>query len=175
MIRLSTLITLLSSVSALNVESLEGQALLAKSRGLDENAYSWVMGYSMVFQSCHTVSQYVGDDGEDGQPVQYRNLVKYKLCPSKKCRYGCSGAEYVTDMNSFVDAYTEWQMNEQEYKCEQVRENCNCNYYYGDDEACENKCYSDAGMSECIEEANDVSEFSIIRHCKLVCLSHFFL
>ncbi len=115
------------------------------------------MGYSMQFQSCHLVTQYAGEEAEDGSGVAYRHLVKYKLCPSNKCGYGCKGAEYVTDMFEFVDAYTEWQMNDQEYKCEQIRENCNCNYYYGDDQACENKCYYDAGMSECIEQQNDVS------------------
>ncbi len=161
MFRLSALITLFSTAAALKAESQEGQALLAKSRSLDD-ANSWVMDYSLVFQSCHTVSQYVGDEGgDDGQAIQYRNLVKYKLCPTKKCRSGCTGAEYVTDMNSFVDAHTEWRMNEQEYKCEQVRENCDCDNYYGDDDQkCENQCYVNAGLSECIEEDdNDVSLF----------------
>jgi hypothetical protein len=156
MFRFTAIATLFCSAAALKVDSPAGQALLAQSRNLEQNAYSWIMDYSMVFQSCHMVHQFAGEDGgEDGNTVSYMNLVKYKLCPSKKCKYGCKGAEYVTDMDSFVDAYTEWQMNDKEYKCEQQREKCGCDDYYGDEDVCEQKCYNNAGMSYCIEEEND--------------------
>lgn len=129
---------------------------MSKSRKLDQAAsYAWIMDYSMVFQSCHRISQYAGEDGEEGQAIAYKNLVKYKLCPSNKCGYGCSGAEYVTDMNTFVDSWTEWTMTDQEYQCEVQREKCNCQYYYGDEQQCENMCYQAAGMSECIEANGD--------------------
>ena len=85
------------------------------------------------------------------------NLVKFKLCPTNKCGYGCKGAEYLTDMNEFVNAYTEWQMNDIEYKCEQIRENCACDGDDVDDEdTCESNCYSTAGMTDqCVENEND--------------------
>ena len=92
MFRLATLFALLNAVSGLKIDSAEGQALLRQSRGLEggnaEASYEWLMDFSMVFQSCHTVTGYV-NEAEDGNAVQYTNLVKYKLCPANKCRYGC--------------------------------------------------------------------------------------
>lgn len=153
--KLTVLASLLTAASALNASSPQGKKLLANSsRNAEENAASWIVDYSLQFASCHTVTQFnVGENAnEDQGSTTQRNLVKYKLCPSNKCGYGCKGAEYVTDMNEFVNAYTEWQMNDLEYKCEQVRENCNC----GDDvdeDTCEYNCYVSAGMEEkCVEQ-----------------------
>mmetsp|Transcript_14227 Transcript_14227/g.21552 ORF Transcript_14227/g.21552 Transcript_14227/m.21552 type:complete len:343 (+) Transcript_14227:86-1114(+) len=157
MFRLTALVALLSSATALKANSPAGKNLLNKSsRSLEnEDGYEWLQDFSLVFQSCHKVTQYAGEEAEEGESVGYINLVKYKLCPSNKCRYGCKGAEYVTDMYAFVDAYTEWQMNDQEYKCEQARESCQCQYYYGDEDVCEANCFKEKGMSQCIEENED--------------------
>lgn len=164
MFRLTTLIALLSSASALKANSSAGKAILEKSsRSLeqanDEDNYAWMYDFSLVFSSCHQVTQYAGEDAEDGESVGYINLVKYKLCPSNKCRTGCKGAEYVTDMATFIDSYTEWQMNDQEYKCEQAREGCKCQYYDGDEDVCEATCLKNAGMSQCIEQDGDDDQF----------------
>lgn len=172
MFKLTTLLAVLASAAALKSDSPAGKALLSKSRQLEDendnnnegdannNNYEWLMNYSMVFQSCHRVSHYNGaDGGDDGQAISYSNVVKYKLCPSNKCRYGCTGAEYLTDMDSFVDSWTEWTMNDQEYKCEQQREKCSCDYY-DDQQACYNSCFSKAGMSECIEQEADDNAFN---------------
>lgn len=166
MFRFTALIALLSSAAALKADSHAGKTLLAKSsRALEEDAaeeeanYEWMMDYSMVFTSCHQVQGYTGEAEEGDDTVQYTKLVKYKLCPAKKCRTGCKGAEYVTDMNSFVDSWTEWTMNDKEYKCEQQRETCGCDDYYGDEDVCYSKCFANAGMSDCIEEENDDDAF----------------
>jgi len=156
MFRLTALIALLGSTTALKTHSTAGKKVLSKSRSLEQNQnYAWIMDYSMVFQSCHKVVEYTDEDNEQGTSLSSRHLVKYKLCPSNSCGYGCEGAEYVTDMETFVDAWTEWTMNDQEYQCEQIRENCQCQYYYGDEQVCENNCYKSAGMSECIENNGD--------------------
>ena len=158
--------SLLTAASALKSNSSAGQNLLSKSRALEENQASWVVDYSIQFASCHTVEQYNfggdGDNGGDGDEnnangVTLTNLVKFKLCPTNKCGYGCKGAEYLTDMNEFVNAYTEWQMNDIEYKCEQIRESCACDGDDVDDEdGCESNCYSVAGMTDqCVENEND--------------------
>jgi hypothetical protein len=62
----------------------------------------------------------------------------------------------------FVDAYTEMKMSEQETKCEYIREYCYCDNA-NDDESCENQCYIDANMSECVEYEGD-EEFEIQRY-----------
>ena len=50
------------------------------------------------------------------------------------------------NMMEFTQLYMEYKREEQERKCEQVRENC-----YSDDE---NYCFYKAGMDECIEDEN---------------------
>jgi hypothetical protein len=53
-------------------------------------------------------------------------------------------------MEEFVDSWTEAKLEEKEYACEMIRENCYCDNA-NDDEVCENQCYTTAGMEECIE------------------------
>jgi hypothetical protein len=167
--KFTVLASLLTAASAINSHSSIGKSLLSKSRALNdaneaEQDMSWLIDYSLRFESCHTVEQY--NFGEDGEDSGQTNLVKFKLCPSNKCGSGCKGAEYVAPMEEFVDAYTEWQMNDLEYKCEMIRENCDCEYYDGDDDACEAKCYTDEGMySKCVEQdAEDVSRLLCFRY-----------
>jgi hypothetical protein len=157
MFKLATLAALVASSSALRADSTSGQNLLSKARNLEEGYYSWIVDYSIQFASCHKVNNYNFDqDGGDESATGFQNLVKFNLVPTGKCTGSTAGAEYVIPMDTFIDSYTEWQLNDQEYKCEQIRENCECEYYGGDDEdACENKCYVDAGMSSCIEEEKD--------------------
>mmetsp|Transcript_13097 Transcript_13097/g.19087 ORF Transcript_13097/g.19087 Transcript_13097/m.19087 type:complete len:345 (-) Transcript_13097:156-1190(-) len=150
--KLIILSTVFTSVAALKSNSSAGQKLLSKSRALEENYNSWIVDYSLKFDSCHTVVNFNAEDanGDEGA-VSKQKLAKFKLCPSDKCGSYCTGAEYLVDMDQFVNSYTEWQMNDKEYKCEQVRENCNCDYY-DDEEACENKCYTTAGLyDDCVE------------------------
>ena len=158
--------SLLTAASALKASSSAGKSLLSKSRALEdqnqdqEQDYSWIVNYSLQFASCHTVEQYSfsEEDNSNGQST----LVKFKLCPSDKCGYGCKGAEYLAPMADFVNAYTEWQMNDIEYKCEQIRENCVCSDD-GDDEACESSCYAANGMTDsCVEAENDVSCITLL-------------
>ena len=58
-----------------------------------------------------------------------QRLVHFKLCPTGNCDSCSNGADYVIDMNAFVEAYIESKLDAQEYNCEMVRENC-----YNDDE-----------------------------------------
>ncbi len=139
------------------------KSLLANSRRLEdgdqEADYSWITDFSLVFDSCHVVDTYNFEENEGG--IVRNNLVKFKLCPSNNCMTSCSGAEYMAPMDEFVNSYTEWKMNDVEYKCEQVRENCDCENR-DDDEGCEAQCYTNAGMyDECVEQekGDDVSSF----------------
>jgi hypothetical protein len=77
-----------------------------------------------------------------------QRLVHFKLCPSSSCSSCEGGADYVIDMNEYVNAYLESKMEAQEYNCERVRENCYCEDA-NDDEACEANCYYQAGLDYC--------------------------
>jgi len=161
--KLTVFAALLTAASALKANSSAGKSLLSKSRALEEGNqdqeqdYSWIIDYSLQFASCHTVEQYDFGGDDEGNTSGQTTLVKFKLCSSDSCGYGCKGAEYLAPMNDFVNSYTEWKMNDMEYKCEQIRENCDCQYY-DDADACEYNCYEAKGMADtCVEEENDVS------------------
>ena len=80
--------------------------------------------------------------------IVQQNLVRFTLCSKSNCG-SCSG-EYVVDMSVFLDAYTEMQMEGDEYQCEYVREHCYCsNGYY---ETCLSTCYTNAGLDDCMQE-----------------------
>jgi len=159
---------LLTAASALKANSSAGKSLLSKSRALEdggdqdqdqEQDYSWIIDYSLQFDSCHTIEQFNFGGDDEGSTSGQSTLVKFKLCPSGGCGNGCNGAEYLAPMADFVNSYTEWQMNDVEYKCEQIRENCVCSDDV-DDETCESSCYAANGMTDsCVEEENDGDEF----------------
>jgi hypothetical protein len=80
-----------------------------------------------------------------------QRLVHFKLCPSSSCRSCAGGADYVIDMNEYINAYVESKMDVQEYNCERVRESCYCENA-NDDEACDRNCYYQAGLDYCGNE-----------------------
>jgi len=140
-------------------DSLLGRKLLAKARGLEDAVdYTWLNKYSIRFNSCHTIHLF-GSQGEEQQeegesnPVGNQQLVNFKLCPdSSECDKCKNGGEYVVQMREFLEVYSQAKAELEEAQCEAVEENCNCDYYYGDDEACAAKCYADAGLDFCGEE-----------------------
>ena len=130
----------------IKADSKLGNRILSEARQLDQNNnFSWVTGYSIKFQRCATSDEYYGGyfGGEEGgndrqgfNGMYKQRLVHFKLCPSDDCNSCTNGADYVIDMNVFVEAYIESKMDAQEYNCEMVRENCDCENA-NDDEACE--------------------------------------
>ena len=138
-----------------------GRSLLSKARALDgNNDFSWVAGYSLKFEKCATSQDYYGGNGNnDNNRNNYngmyqQRLVHFKLCPSNSCSSCEGGADYVIDMNEFVDAYQESKLTAQEYNCERIRENCYCENA-NDDERCEYQCYVTAGVNYCFENNNN--------------------
>ena len=78
-----------------------------------------------------------GNDRQNFNGMYKQRLVHFKLCPTGYCGSSCAnGADYVVDMGLFVQTYLQSKMEAQEYDCEMVRENCNCENA-NDDEACE--------------------------------------
>ena len=84
-------------------------------------------------------------------------LARFHLCKKGKCSRSCYG-DYVTSLREFVNGYTESKMNEAERACENVRENCNCQYA-NDDQACEYQCYVSAGLSNCVDQNNQDNQY----------------
>lgn len=96
-------------------------------------------------------SYYNNEQRNDYQGVYEQKLVKFKLCPSDSSCWSCkNGAEYVVELGEYVDAVLEAQMSAQEYACENVRENCNCEDAYSD-EQCEYSCFENAGLTSCAD------------------------
>lgn len=131
--------------------------ILDGARRLDGDNFSWVAGYSLKFQKCATSDDYYGgyfggDDNGGNDRQNYngmykQRLVHFKLCPTGACDSCSNGADYVIDMNEFVEAYIESKLDAQEYNCEMVRENC-----YNDDEY---TCYMNAGLDYCGDNDNN--------------------
>ena len=100
-----------------------------------------------------------------------QRLVRFRLCPSNNCNdnkaVGCSNkyGDYVVGLNTFVNAYYEFQQRQEEYECELFLENnCNCedDGNQGDDfnaEECEYNCFVEAGMEEqCADNGEEGEE-----------------
>ena len=139
----------------ISVSSPLGSRILSAARRVENNnknnqQSAWVINYSIRFENCAVSEEYYGGyfGGQNGNNNNQNNnqnnnrqnyngmyqqrLVHFKLCPTDTCSAGTkaktcqNGAEYVIDMNSFVNAYVEAKMTAEQYECEKVRENCYC-------------------------------------------------
>jgi len=92
--------------------------------------HTWVSGYSIKFQGCHHISQWNKEaDDENDVRIVTKRLARFRLCPSGFCTNGqtagCSSgyADYVVDLNTFLETYFEHknagQNAQQEYYQEQ--------------------------------------------------------
>jgi len=61
-------------------------------------------------------------------------------------------------MREFLEVYLQSKVELEAAQCEAVEENCNCNYYDGDNEAC-SQCYTEAGLDFCVEDEFNVEEY----------------
>lgn len=128
----------LNSVSAAFPFSVaESHGTTRRLEDADAADFTWMNGYSVMYENCF--------------PSQ--SLATFRLCPSDStCRADCSGAgEYVLDLATFVDSFTEAQMGGREYRCEMARENC----AYDDDAL----CYQESGLDYCTN--NNEDEFNL--------------
>lgn len=152
-----------------------GRSLLSQSRRLDgddddEDATTWIAGYSLKFQGCrhHASLNLDGDDNNDGDDnsvrVKTTKLAHFRLCPADSCSGwlggGCSSnyGDYVVDLASFAETYVEGQKRASEYQCQMyVYENCDCAETDDRDdgfdrEYCEYDCYANSRkMKDCID------------------------
>lgn len=156
-------------------ESKTGRKLLAKARRLENNNNGedqdgdWLAGYSIKYDSCSSLIQVREEGGNDEEGLLYsQNLVKFIVCKGNdsNCSDCGSGvAQYVVNMLEFVQAYTEMKTEAQEQACETIKDYCYCDNY-NDDEVCQNQCYADAGMSQCIQyEGQEEVEIDQLLEC----------
>lgn len=134
-----------------------GRNLLSKARRLDENDndvdYSWMTKYTFQFQRCYSWDAYGREQNERRQ-----SFVMFRACPQGSCSSTCkNGAEYIVEMRDFVESYLEAKQNLQEYNCQLVEENCNCDYddAVDDDDVCLAQCYEDAGLDYCQQDEDE--------------------
>lgn len=154
-------------------DSKMGNTLLSKARKLeqaeDEVDFTWVAGYSIIFQGCHHVSQWNADaDGEEDVKIETKRLVRFRLCPTGYCSEtnagGCSSGygDYIVDMAEYLEAYLQAVEQQNEWMCQNLEENvCACNdddqNQQGDDfdeEKCMYDCYVANGVEDICAENN---------------------
>jgi hypothetical protein len=151
-----------------SADSKLGKRLLSKARALENNDrdMTFVAKYSVKYTGCASLVSLSqeGNNNNEGGILQTQNLAKFSLCPTDgECGSCKSGADYVINMMDFMDAWTEFKMTAEEYACESIRENCYCNNMYNDDQLCENYCYTQAEMTQCIE-AEGEEQFELQRY-----------
>jgi len=124
---------------------------------------TWVVDYSIVFQGCHAIRQWNADgEDEDDVRLENKNLVRFRLCPTDTCNSnnggGCSAGygDYIVAMADYLEMFLEMKEEAREQACNTYIESgdCVCNDD-GDEETCYNTCFSDEGMSECIEDEDE--------------------
>jgi hypothetical protein len=131
---------------------------------------TFLASYSIKYLGCSSLTTIPSGYGNgnnnknknNGGALVTQNLIRFALCPGTTCGSCTGGGEYVVTMNQFVDAYTEAKMQQTEWDCEQIRENCVCAEGY-DGQTCESNCYTAAGMEECINVEGG-NEFEIQRY-----------
>jgi len=160
----------------IDTNSKAGKRLLSKARRLennnnnnDEQEADWLAGYSIKYDSCASLIQVREEGGGDEEGLLYtQNLVKFVICPGNDT--GCSDcgkgiAQYVVNMREFVESYVEMKAELQEQACETIANYCYCENA-NDEDNCEAQCFTDAGMTECIQyEGQEDQDMEAMLEC----------
>lgn len=155
------------------------------SRNLEgDDADIDLTNYSIKFEKCQFVKEFAGEGeeggGEDGQFLVTKRFVIFRLCPNNQCS-SCSSnyGEYLIDLETYLEATTEFVNEQQEQYCETCntcyeqaynnQNNNNGDNNNGDNEdawMCQNfgstdSCYAECQNIENMEENGyvDASEF----------------
>jgi hypothetical protein len=163
-----------TTISSIKADSKLGLSLLSQARQVaqqnnNNNANqvdtTWISGYALKFQGCHHISQWNPNvDQEEDVRIETKRLARFRLCPVNSCSSNSGGGctkgygDYIVDMDVFLQSFMENKRQVQEEACDTYAQyNCNCQDN-GDDgyneEECMQKCFYNAGMSECIQQNN---------------------
>ena len=106
------------------------------------------------------------DNNRDGYAGIYeQKLVHFKLCPTDSCRSCSGGADYVVDLNEFVEAMIEAKQTATEYNCNRVKDRCYCENASNKD-SCLYNCYQNANLGDsCTEVEEDFNLYEALQ-CK---------
>jgi hypothetical protein len=159
--------------SALGMRLLSQATVVRPARQLndqqEERDVTFIANYSIRYQGCNSLIQVSAGENNNNKNNQQQNmlyaehLARFALCPtSGSCGKCEGGGEYVMNMETFVDAWTEARLTAEEYACETVRENCDCENA-NDDDVCEAACYSAAGLTNCANDNNN-QDFEVQRY-----------
>lgn len=142
---------------AKTVRSLEGQ----------QNADIDLTSYSIKFEKCQFVKEFAGgegggnnNNGQDGMNnfLQTKRFVIFRLCPNSSCSSCNSGfGEYLIDLDTYLQATTEYVQQKQENMCE----TCNTCYEMaqnGNNNGDNNNAYNcqNIDTSSCYEECQNI-------------------
>jgi hypothetical protein len=162
--------------SALGMRLLSQATVVTPARQLndqqEERDVTFVANYAIRYLGCHSLIQVSAGNNnnnnknEGGSMLYAEHLARFALCPTAgNCGKCEGGGEYVMNMETFVDAFTEAKLTEEEYACETVRENCDCENA-NDDDVCESDCYTAAGLTNCVNDDNENFEVQRYLECQ---------
>jgi hypothetical protein len=169
--------------SDLGARLLKEATVVKEPRALEQNNQdvSFIATYSLRYQGCSSLVQ-VRQNGQNGGNNNNKNgnvgmlmeqhLVKFALCPDG-CSSCANGGEYIVNMETFIDLYSEYKLKDLEYTCEMIRENCYCDNA-NDDEVCLDGCYTNAGATDCIDYEGEQDEFKVqeMLQCQGTCIKN---
>jgi hypothetical protein len=160
--------TSMVNAAEISSDSVAGQNILANARRLADNnadyTNTWLTGYSVKFQGCHSIKQWNSDANEEQDVrIETTNLVRFRMCPSDSCSAtksaGCTAGfgDYIIDMSTYISSAFEVAKQNTQSNCQKyLAASCNC--VEGDDQAddfnveyCEYDCYNNAKMTQCID------------------------
>mmetsp|Transcript_16223 Transcript_16223/g.25261 ORF Transcript_16223/g.25261 Transcript_16223/m.25261 type:complete len:435 (-) Transcript_16223:379-1683(-) len=122
--------------------------------------------YSIKFEKCQFVKEFAGeegDGGEDGNFLQTKRFVIFRLCPNNSCK-SCNYdfGEYLIDLETYLQATTEFVEEKQEAMCETCND-CydmayNQNNGDGDEDGDNEDAYKcqNIDTSSCYEECQNI-------------------
>ena len=136
--------------------------------------YSFLSDYAVKFQGCWHKEVWDSSAQYANAPkVVTKRYVKFRLCPRDNCSdkkiSGCSKdyGEYVTDLNSFVDAYMAESIQNEEYSskfsnragitvCRKILKSCGCLARKWDDDWFDwDECYENCVSRNQVEYCDD--------------------
>jgi hypothetical protein len=123
---------------------------LGKNRKLNQQAEPDLSIYEVKFQQCQFVKAYddeLAEDEDSKTVLGVKRFVTFRLCPANNCE-SCAYdfGEYVVDMDTYLEAATEYFVQDREGMCQMCEEVC-----YADDDATKNAGAAYVDCDSCVD------------------------
>jgi hypothetical protein len=148
------------------MRSLEGEQQDNQNYNYQQNQQAEgeidLTNYSIKFEKCQFVKEFAGEEdggGEDGNFLNLKRFVIFRLCPNNSCG-SCNYdfGEYLIDLETYLQATTEFVEQKQEAMCE------TCNECY--EQAYNNDGNNDGGNNENYYKCQNVDTSSCYEECQ---------